>query len=1014
MQFAAKYGLKSIVTRLLADPEVDPNFCEKTHDQEYRRPSLWPQRSQIEREISKESSTTSLLNPSNETNYCKKHPIILAAEYAQPEVLMEFKKQFYHTSANTTTLNEESENGTNQLVKTKAELKDNVSFDFSNEENKEESKDNETVIVKRRNSESAKDTSPSKSRVRFDVISEENKETVLHVALRQPILEQQRIWERNESMSKKASENRNSLDNITYESLPSLRLQDRKLQDLSKDYRDCINILLDTDRFKGNEKGDKAYVKQLRAIINNKNSRDNGKNTALHYAVSNWPGMIAEKLLGLGANPSLKNKYEEIPLGRITKATFESFLDKRCIFVDEFDPSDNEMEEDGTKDESAQNISQDYDQSFMMKISRCGEDRNNKMTFDYTFLRPPKALKDENALFHHDSLKDDDSESLGERELSKVSEMDVLFEMSKSEEHRLLITHPVIDSFLWAKWKLMTKFNNRMLRIRFLFLYSILWNTFTTFGGYNWMNIELNGDNISRSIANENFCKDSYHYQNVTTVWNQDYFGPPYQLSTAWYYFFYLIVFTQFLLMLRDYSVDSDERVAVWIDIFNLALSTLILFCGKTVLWLVITLLLVFYTLSEIAEFFAVRKKYFWESSNYFDMAMIILTFVVLYVPQEIILNSNLFSIKHGSEKGSGCEVKRSMSAFIIVLVWSRFLMSLAQCPFLKEYNLYLIMFTKVIRRYGKIMLWFACYIIAFGLGFYIMLHNDTKIDDKMEKKENSTYCIYDRISRKCILDFPNMLKTEDDKTKFDAPFLALIKTGTMFIGELDFDDLPLDGGNVSVSAAYIFLIAFIFLIIIVMVNLLNGLAVSDTQQMINDSKIETQVSFIEAIRYFESVYLDAGKLPNCFGKLGDKDIFCVNRCFRTIFPMKLFLFTCSKHIKDNKLVFPLQEINVQIKNQDQNKKRNNSVICKFINWLTKRNPNFGSEDFLKKARKILIRLKKAKEAERKQKRLKEEIKKLEERQMFERLRNETYFEQTQNMETMLQQLVSKLMQDYE
>ena len=391
------------------------------------------------------------------------------------------------------------------------------------------------------------------------------------------------------------------------------------------------------------------------------------------------------------------------------------------------------------------------------------------------------------------------------------------------------------------------------------------------------MSIELNGEKVNRSIVNGAFCKEFYQYPDVTTVWNQEHF----KLSSLWYFIFLIVVLIQVILILRDYFLNIDERVASWIDFFNLSLSLSILACGDTILWIVITFLLVFYTISELAEIFAVRMKYFFELSNYFDVAMIILSFVVLYVPQSMILNPKTFSIKEDAEDGSGCQVKRSMSALIIVLVWSRFLMSFAQCPFLKQYNLYLIMFTKVIQTYVKIMLWFASYIIAFGLGFYIMLHGDIDSKSKIEKKDNTTFCIYNKTSEKCILDFPKM--PEEDKTKFDAPLLALIKTGTMFIGELDFDDLPMDGGNLSVSIAYIFLLAFIFVIVIVMVNLLNGLAVSDTQQMINDSKIEIQISFIQAIRYIESVYLDAGKLPRFLGNIGDKDVLKVNSCFRKV-----------------------------------------------------------------------------------------------------------------------------------
>ena len=43
-------------------------------------------------------------------------------------------------------------------------------------------------------------------------------------------------------------------------------------------------------------------------------------------------------------------------------------------------------------------------------------------------------------------------------------------------------------------------------------------------------------------------------------------------------------------------------------------------------------------------------------------------------------------------------------------------------------------------------------------------------------------------------------------------------------LGELEFGDLPIETG-----IGYIYLLGFVFLIVVVLMNLLNGLAVSDT-----------------------------------------------------------------------------------------------------------------------------------------------------------------------------------------
>ena len=103
-------------------------------------------------------------------------------------------------------------------------------------------------------------------------------------------------------------------------------------------------------------------------------------------------------------------------------------------------------------------------------------------------------------------------------------------------------------------------------------------------------------------------------------------------------------------------------------------------------------------------------------------------------------------------------------------------------------------------------MLWYVCYLISFGLGFYILLHdvtepmNSTKGNDT--QKKNSSCC------------------NSGQNSKFDNPFLTLTKTSTMFVGEFDFDDLPIRGGDISVSMVYIFLLVFIFHMVILIMNL--------------------------------------------------------------------------------------------------------------------------------------------------------------------------------------------------
>ena len=55
-----------------------------------------------------------------------------------------------------------------------------------------------------------------------------------------------------------------------------------------------------------------------------------------------------------------------------------------------------------------------------------------------------------------------------------------------------------------------------------------------------------------------------------------------------------------------------------------------------------------------------------------------------------------------------------------------------------------------------------------------------------------------------------------------------MVKSLTMFVGELEFSDIPIDRGSSLMALSYLYFLTFVLLIVVVLMNLLNGLAVSD------------------------------------------------------------------------------------------------------------------------------------------------------------------------------------------
>ena len=72
-----------------------------------------------------------------------------------------------------------------------------------------------------------------------------------------------------------------------------------------------------------------------------------------------------------------------------------------------------------------------------------------------------------------------------------------------------------------------------------------------------------------------------------------------------------------------------------------------------------------------------------------------------------------------------------------------------------------------------------------------------------------------------------------------------------MFVGELDFGDLPIETG-----VGHLYLFIFVILIVLVIMNLLNGLAVSDIGKIRAEAEINAYKTQVDLISYTESVTL--------------------------------------------------------------------------------------------------------------------------------------------------------------
>ena len=109
------------------------------------------------------------------------------------------------------------------------------------------------------------------------------------------------------------------------------------------------------------------------------------------------------------------------------------------------------------------------------------------------------------------------------------------------------------------------------------------------------------------------------------------------------------------------------------------------------------------------------------------------------------------------------------------------------------------------------------------------------------------------------IQDFPGHRTAEEDEEKyiyFDKPLTSLVKTIAMFIGELEFSNIPIDPDSKLSWFPFAFLVLFIFFIVVILMNLLNGLAVSDTGIIREEAEIVCHTTRLDIISLMESVRL--------------------------------------------------------------------------------------------------------------------------------------------------------------
>jgi hypothetical protein len=191
-------------------------------------------------------------------------------------------------------------------------------------------------------------------------------------------------------------------------------------------------------------------------------------------------------------------------------------------------------------------------------------------------------------------------------------------------------------------------------------------------------------------------------------------------------------------------------------------------------------------------------KSYFKSPTNWFEIALIVLGWIVLFQSNE------------------DTTTQRSIRALLILFAAYEFLQLVGTLPIL-SISTHMVILKKVGVTFLKSIALYSIVLFAFAFSFFTLFGGKKDKDDD----ETTVKPIEEKSSACCKDDDDN-----DEFNSFGYPGIAIIKTFVMLTGEFDASDLKLE---LHPFYSVIFVL-FVFVVTIVLFNLLNALAVDDTQ----------------------------------------------------------------------------------------------------------------------------------------------------------------------------------------
>ena len=236
-----------------------------------------------------------------------------------------------------------------------------------------------------------------------------------------------------------------------------------------------------------------------------------------------------------------------------------------------------------------------------------------------------------------------------------------------------------------------------------------------------------------------------------------------------------------------------------------------------SVVWVILCVLTVILVVRELIQFCLLPKKwrYFCKLDNILEVCIIVTTVLILVGTCPPLL-----------------------FAVTLLLAWMEVILQLGCLYSVAIYNE---MMKRVTLNYVKFLFLYLPLILAFTFSFYVLKENPS------EEKGGTFYVNGER---------GNFSVQENNVDLYRYLNTSLLKTAVMMIGEFDASSMSFANGS------YFVFLFFVFMMTIVLMNLLNGLAVSDTQAIKNDAELIAYRSKVQLVHHFENVVF-GGPLKN-------------------------------------------------------------------------------------------------------------------------------------------------------